>query len=66
MTNRFFTTGGLNAAKATGVLLWDRRKLQEFIEQANRNTEIEIVSKFICYSNRKLKCSTTLTTLCKS
>ncbi len=39
MTNRFFTTGGLNAAKATGVLLWDRRKLQEFIEQANRNTE---------------------------
>ena len=34
MTNRYFTVGGLEASKATGVLLWDRRKLQEFIEYA--------------------------------
>jgi len=35
LTNRYFTSGGLEAAKATGVILWDRRKLQEFIEVAN-------------------------------
>lgn len=37
MTNRFFTNGGLEAARATGVLLWDRRKLQEFIEYAEQH-----------------------------
>lgn len=37
MTNRYFTPGGLEASKATGVLLWDRRKLQELIEIANKN-----------------------------
>ena len=36
MTNRRFTPGGIEAAKATGVLLWDRRKLQQFIDNANR------------------------------
>ena len=34
ITNRYFTAGGREAASATGVLLWDRRKLQEFIEKA--------------------------------
>ncbi len=35
MTNRYFTPGAFEAAKATGVLLWDRRKLQSLIDNAN-------------------------------
>ena len=34
LTNRFFTQGGIEAARATGVLLWDRNKLQYFIDNA--------------------------------
>ena len=34
MTNRYFTQGAKDAAAATGVLLWDRDKLQEFIHRA--------------------------------
>lgn len=34
MTNRYFTQGAKDAAEATGVLLWDRDKLQEMIEKA--------------------------------
>ena len=34
LTNRFFTHGGIEAARATGVLLWDRKKLQDFIDNA--------------------------------
>lgn len=34
MTNRHFTIGAKEAADATGVLLWDREKLREMIEQA--------------------------------
>ena len=34
LTNRFFTQGGIEAARATGVLLWDRKKLQSFIDNA--------------------------------
>ena len=34
LTNNYFTTGAEEAAKATGVLLWDRDKLGEMIEQA--------------------------------
>ena len=34
MTNRYFTQGAKDAAAATGVLLWDRDKLQEFIHKA--------------------------------
>lgn len=34
LTNRFFTQGGIDAAKATGVLLWDRNKLQSLIDSA--------------------------------
>lgn len=34
MTNSYFTQGAIDAAKATGVLLWDRRKLFEFVERA--------------------------------
>ena len=33
MTNSFFTEGAKEAAKATGVLLWDRRKIQKLIEK---------------------------------
>lgn len=36
MTNRFFTPGAKQAAEATGILLWDRNKLKEFIENAHR------------------------------
>lgn len=36
MTNRFFTDGAKQAAEATGVLLWDRNKLMEFMENANK------------------------------
>lgn len=32
LTNSFFTDGAKEAAKATGVLLWDRRKLQKLID----------------------------------
>jgi HJR/Mrr/RecB family endonuclease len=35
LTNSFFTDGAKEAAKATGVLLWDRRKLRKLIEKAN-------------------------------
>lgn len=34
MTNRYFTAGGEEAAKATGVLLWDRDKLERMLKQA--------------------------------
>lgn len=36
MTNRFFTPGAKEAAEATGVLLWDRNKLTEFLETAKK------------------------------
>lgn len=34
MTNRYFTAGGKEAAEATGVLLWDRDKLESMLKQA--------------------------------
>lgn len=34
MTNRFFTAGAKQAAKATGTLLWDRDKLKEMLDNA--------------------------------
>ena len=33
VTNRYFTQGAKEAANATGVLLWDRSKLQDLINQ---------------------------------
>ena len=36
MTNRFFTSGAKEAAEATGVLLWDRNKLTELLENAKK------------------------------
>lgn len=33
VTNRYFTSGAKEAAKVTGVLLWDRDKLRKMIEQ---------------------------------
>lgn len=35
MTNRFFTSGAKELAEATGVLLWDRDKLQQMVEESN-------------------------------
>ena len=32
LTNSFFTKGAIEAAKATGVLLWDRRKINSLIQ----------------------------------
>ena len=34
ITNRHFTAGAREAAAATGVLLWDREKLQAMLETA--------------------------------
>ena len=34
LTNSFFTEGAKEAARATGVLLWDRNRLQRFIKNA--------------------------------
>lgn len=36
MTNRFFTSGAKRAADATGVLLWDRNKMEEYIRNAEK------------------------------
>lgn len=36
MTNSHFTKGAVALAEATGTLLWDRDKLQEFIQTAGR------------------------------
>ena len=35
LTNSFFTQGAIDAADATGVLLWDRNKLKSFMDTAN-------------------------------
>lgn len=35
MTNRYFTQGAKDAAKATGILLWDRDVVQKMAELAN-------------------------------
>lgn len=37
MTNRFFTAGAKRAADATGVLLWDRDKLEEYIRNMDKD-----------------------------
>lgn len=37
MTNRFFTPGAKEAAKATGILLWDREKLIELINNIKKD-----------------------------
>lgn len=34
MTNRYFTKGAVEAAKATGVWLWDRDKLAQMVQDA--------------------------------
>lgn len=34
MTNRHFTSGAKQLAEATGVMLWDREKIQEFLNSA--------------------------------
>lgn len=39
MTNRFFTSGAKQAAEATGVLLWDRNKIEEFILNAGKGKQ---------------------------
>ena len=47
MTNRYFTSGAKELAKATGVLLWDRNKLLQMMEnneeyQTENETNIKI------------------------
>ena len=37
MTNRFFTSGAKRAADATGVLLWDRNKIEEYIRNVDKD-----------------------------
>ena len=39
VTNRYFTQSAREAAKATGVLLWDRSKLEKLIAQAEFEVE---------------------------
>lgn len=36
MTNRYFTVGAKEAAEATGVLLWDRSKIKELINNISK------------------------------
>lgn len=36
MTNRYFTAGAKEAAEATGVLLWDRNKIKELINNISK------------------------------
>lgn len=42
VTNRYFTQGAKEAAKATGVLLWDRSKLMTLIAQTGMEVSTEI------------------------
>lgn len=42
VTNRYFTQGARDAAKATGVLLWDRSKLMTLIAQTGMEVSTEI------------------------
>lgn len=42
VTNRFFTQGAQEAAKATDVLLWDRSKLTALLAQAKMEINMEI------------------------
>ena len=41
VTNRYFTQGAREAAKATGVLLWDRTKLEQLIAQVEMGSDVE-------------------------
>lgn len=41
VTNRYFTQGARDAAKATGVLLWDRTKLEQLIAQSEMGSDVE-------------------------
>lgn len=45
VTNRYFTQSAREAAKATGVLLWDRSKLEKLITQANLEIEPPVQQK---------------------
>ena len=38
MTNRHFTKGAVEAAKATGVWLWDRDKLAQMVQTAKQES----------------------------
>lgn len=41
VTNRYFTQGAQEAARATGVLLWDRSKLEKLIAQVRADADVE-------------------------
>lgn len=42
VTNRYFTQSAQEAAKATGVLLWDRSKLEKLIAQVQTGPDTEL------------------------
>ena len=59
VTNRFFTQSAKEAAKATGVLLWDRKKLEKLIAQIQAASEVDSFSQqsedsFILWSGSSL------------
>ncbi|MBE6764445.1 MAG: restriction endonuclease [Ruminococcaceae bacterium] len=45
MTNSTFTSGAIELANSTGVLIWDRKELQKMIENANNVQPIKVVVK---------------------
>ena len=40
MTNQYFTAGAKELAEATGVLLWDREKLEEMLATTDRKSVV--------------------------
>lgn len=45
VTNRYFTQSAREAAKATGVLLWDRAKLEKMLAQVQGTSNIETLTQ---------------------
>ena len=43
VTNRYFTQGAWDAAKATGVLLWDRAKLEKMLAQVKVDSDTNML-----------------------
>ena len=59
LTNSYFTKGAIEAARATGVLLWDRTKLDALIHSKQRGgttkTHLSFTSGVTAGSNKVLK-----------
>lgn len=52
LTNRYFTTSAKELAEKSGVLLWDRDKLNYFICQANDISYSDFQRKYNTYKNK--------------